>query len=89
MLWLTGYGFKFCADNSNWSGLLSVLYIGLYRVGLNKSFCIWFILFLCGPSAYDSGSTSALWLIVLSPYWTSQLSLLRASTPPKQRKLEL
>jgi len=30
--------------------------------------------FLWAPSAYASGSTSALWLIVLSPYWTSQLS---------------
>jgi hypothetical protein len=26
------------------------------------------LLFLWGPSAYASGSTSALWLIVLSPY---------------------
>jgi hypothetical protein len=33
-----------------------------------------FFFFLRGPSAYDSGSTSALWLIVLSPYYTVQLS---------------
>jgi hypothetical protein len=32
------------------------------------------LLFLWGPSAYASGSTSALWLIVLSPYWTFQFS---------------
>ena len=41
MLLLTGFGFNFCADNSSWSGLLSVLYIGLCRVGLSKS-CVWF-----------------------------------------------
>jgi hypothetical protein len=33
-----------------------------------------FLLFLWGPSANASGSTSALWLIVLSPLWTFQPS---------------
>jgi hypothetical protein len=32
------------------------------------------LLFLWGPSPYASESTSALWLIVLSPYLTFQLS---------------
>jgi hypothetical protein len=32
------------------------------------------LLYLRGPSAYAYGSTSALWLIVLSLYWTFQLS---------------
>jgi hypothetical protein len=31
-------------------------------------------LFLWGPSAYSSRSTSALWLIYYPPYWTFQLS---------------
>jgi hypothetical protein len=37
------------------------------------SFFFFFFVFffsLWGPSAYASGSTSALWLTVLSPYWT-------------------
>jgi hypothetical protein len=28
------------------------------------------LLFFWGPSAYASGRTSAVWLILLSPYWT-------------------
>jgi hypothetical protein len=49
-----------------------------------------FLLFLWGPSACASESTSALLLIVLSTYWTFQLSPpVLAATPPDQRKLEL
>jgi hypothetical protein len=39
-----------------------------------RFYASFFIHFLCGLSAYASGSTSAGWLIVLSPYWTFQLS---------------
>lgn len=42
MVELTGLGFRFCADSCSWSGLFSVLYIGLFRVGLSNSFYVWF-----------------------------------------------
>jgi hypothetical protein len=41
---------------------------------INESVIVFFfLLFLWGPSAYASASTSVLWLIVLTPYWTLQL----------------
>jgi hypothetical protein len=40
---LTGFGFHFCAEKCNCSSLFTVLYIGLCRVGLSKSFYVWFI----------------------------------------------
>jgi hypothetical protein len=46
---------------------------------INFAPSVYLLLFLRGPSAYASGSTSALWLIVLSPYYTFKLS------PPVQR----
>jgi hypothetical protein len=42
VVWLNGFGFHFCADSCSWSGLFSVLYIGLCQVGLSKSFYVWF-----------------------------------------------
>jgi hypothetical protein len=52
---------------------------------------IYILLSIWGPSAYASGSTSALWLIMLSSYWTFKFSppVFRAATPPKQRNVEL
>lgn len=43
MAGLTGFGFHFCVDKCNCSSLFTVLYIGLCRVGLSKSFCVLFI----------------------------------------------
>jgi hypothetical protein len=55
------------------TGQTPSLNIGNISDCLNKGL-LSFSFYFWSPSAYASGSTSALWLIVPSPYWTFQLS---------------
>jgi hypothetical protein len=51
-------------------------YVQLIRRDISRrmAYFVPLLLLIWVPSAYAPGSTSALWLIVLSPYWTFKLS---------------
>jgi hypothetical protein len=63
-------GFVMCVCFGNMCTCIYCVLYCLYCIFILISLCIvfFFLPFLWGPSAYASGSTSALWLIVLSPY---------------------